>query len=108
MNILIILKYKILQYNIMANLWAKTAGEFWKKSKGKFEKFGHMLKSPELKAFYNEKITGKTMKKRSSKGGAAPEKVIGGSNCSKLSSPLVGGSKKSGSKKTAKKRAYMW
>ena len=102
----------------MTNLWAKTAGEFWKKSKGKFEKFGHMLKSPELKAFYNEKMVGKTKKSQSGgsfetktvgkvKGGSTQKKLMGGSNCSKLSSPLVGGSKKS-AKKTAKKRSYMW
>lgn len=68
-------------------MWAKTAGEFYRKNKGKYESFSDVLKSPALKEYYNAKMNGKKDGKKSGKkggikygmnGGAPTEPPLGG------------------------------
>ena len=52
----------------MVNMWAKAAGEFYRKNKAKYASFSDVLKSPELKVYYKEKYGSKMKGSKKMKG----------------------------------------
>lgn len=115
----------------MVNMWAKAAGEFYRKNKAKYASFSDVLKSPELKVYYKEKYGSKMKGSKKMKGGnpteapplggapvaslggapelpallpdGSPEVAIGGApEMPPAMAPVVGGRKK---KRTARKKS---
>ena len=100
-----------------ASMWAKAAGEYYRKNKGKngITLFSDVLKSSDFKREYNAKY-GKTSKARGSKKMRSTRRIMGGDGDEvppegEEEEPVTGGRRrksKSKGKKGTKKYFKMW